>query len=67
MKRNLETFQKNADFEKKKLVDDYEERLKGLKDDFDRAKASRKSAIGTSPEQLEELQILREKIKKLEI
>lgn len=47
-------------------MEEYERRIKQLQDDLERAKTTRKSIV-SSPEQVEELQFLKDKIKKLEI
>lgn len=52
--KNFETFQRNADSEKKKITDDYERRIKLLNDDLDRMKSSStRKAIGSGGEQTE--------------
>jgi hypothetical protein len=66
--RNFESFQKNVDADKKKIADDYERRIKQLQDDLDRMKSSStRRGVGTSPEQVEELSLLKDKIRKLEL
>jgi hypothetical protein len=51
----LEAFQRNAQTEKQKLIDDYEQKIKRLQDDLDRLKASKRGAPipATTPEQSE--------------